>query len=577
MIKRFLILGCVIWSVVMMRPLNAQYNELQILTQQAHQQMAQRQYAAAEQTWLSILQRFPQDANSAVQLIQLYYALMQLDKAEQALIRHQSILPQHAFTELNIQLAINQGRGEAAYQMVLGYLTTVNHDLNQYRLIASYFERRGFFDIVLRLYDGARKQMNNDNLFMLETANTALNYRLYERAVNEYLRFLETNPGNLYFISNQLKSILSEDPEMIRVVADHAARHQNPILREVHALALMHVNDYLAALDIYKTLTPDKVRRFAEDQFIALNDEVALLAYEHLAQTTADTVQKAEHLLRLAHISYRGKKLVHAREYLLQIIDSSNPQSRHRNRMKVNYDARKLMAEISLADSKSTSAAVDWYRQAAEFTHHPAQRQEIDLDIARLYIINNETTQAAALLRNITEARLIPSKEYYYFLIALMNDQTGKADTLMNEYIIRHPASPYVNDAIYQMMLVFGLKERDRPAFYHAYRLRQMMDVAAVDSLVSLFKGNGEEELLILAAEWAVTLSDIDKALDILDFDWQDGITAEYAVLMKVRLVRDREYELRLAREFLKNNPNSIFSPNLRQVIGRIGNNRPNL
>jgi len=412
---------------------------------------------------------------------------------------------------------------------------------------------------------------------MLEIANTALNYRLFERALNEYLSFLETNPGNIYFISNQLKTILTEDPAMIAVVAAYAAEHHNPIVREAYALALMHVNDDQGALDIYKTLTLDKVQRFAEDQYSALNDEVAILAYEYLAETATDPVQKAEHYLRLAHISYRSNKLEQAQEYLMRIIDSQDPQNRQRNRAKVNQNARKLMAEISLARDKDISATVDWYRQAAEFTHIPSERQEIDLEIARLYIINNENSQAATLLHKITDSRLVTSKEYYHFLIALMNNQTGRADTLMNEYIIRFPESPYVNDAIYQMMLVFGLKEGDRPAFYQAYRLRQMMDVAAVDSLVSLFERNGEEELRILAAEWAIALSDIDKALEILDYDWQDNIAAEYAVVMKVRLVRDREYELRLAREFLKNNPNSIFSPNLRQIISRIGSSRPNL
>jgi len=66
-------------------PLFGQYNEREILNQQANQLMAQRQYAQAEQLFKVILDKYPGDLNSILQLLNIYFSLSQTDKAEELL------------------------------------------------------------------------------------------------------------------------------------------------------------------------------------------------------------------------------------------------------------------------------------------------------------------------------------------------------------------------------------------------------------------------------------------------------------------------------------------------------------
>jgi hypothetical protein len=94
----------------------------------------------------------------------------------------------------------------------------------------------------------------------------------------------------------------------------------------------------------------------------------------------------------------------------------------------------------------------------------------------------------------------------------------------MNEYIIKHPGGRFVNDAIYLMMLVFELEEADRDTFFIAYRSFHLHNPEAIDMLLQVFDRNQDEELRILAIEWAIMISKSEKALQILDYEFKDDI-----------------------------------------------------
>ena len=81
--------------------------------------------------------------------------------------------------------------------------------------------------------------------------------------------------------------------------------------------------------------------------------------------------------------------------------------------------------------------------------------------------------------------------------------------------------------------------------------------------------------MLILAVEWSILLSDETRALNLLQREWTDEVCAEYAALLKLMLTSDSEAEQRMAREFLKENPNSIFAPKFRQRLSRANYSRP--
>ena len=573
LIARLILLGVLLLLAL---PAWAQYSEKDILSQQAYQLLAQRQYAEAEKLFEQILVKFPDDPNSVLQLLNIYFQTSQLDKAEAALDRYRRILPPNQAAEQQILLLVMQGKPDEAWRLGQSYLQQQNHPENAYRLLASYFERRGFYDQVLQLYADARKQLANPELFRLELAGAALNYRRFDLALQEYLAFLDKNPANLYFINNQCKAILDEDPARLAVIGDYAASSQNPVIKELYANALVSRQQFAAALDVYKALPPDKLVRFAEEQFRALNDEAALPSFAYLAANSADALARNDYLLRQAQITFRNGDHAATDLVLRKILADSLLLQRGNQLYKgINLKARKLMAENSLALERDVEAAAAWYAEARKFGAGAFDQQDIDLASVRLLQIRQDYAQAALLLDKVSEPQLLERRDYLRFSNELLRGNTALADTLMNDLVIRYPGGAYVNDAIYQLMFTLGLEGADREGFFAAYRLMLLKDPAAVDSLQSLFARTQDEELLILAVEWALLLADTAKAAGLLQREWQDGISAEYAALLKLMLSDDPAAGQRLARDFLQTNPDSIFAPKFRQNLSRVNYSRP--
>jgi len=556
----------------------SQYNEREILSQQANQLLAQRQYAQAEQIYNQILDKFPGDVNAILQLLNLHFSLSQTDKAEALLQKYQRNIPAPTYDEQRILLLVMQAKVAESWQASLIFLDTYGHDESKYRRLASFFERKGFYDKVLDLYAMGSKRLGNSELFRLEIANTGMNYRRFDLAIREYLAYLDKNPVNLFFTSNQIKTILQEDSTMIKIVAAIADSSQNQVIKEVYANALLSFKDYATALTIYKQLDPQKTARFAEEQAAAGNDSIAFAAYEYLVAIENDQIKQVGYLYWMAGIKYRDAQYATAKEILHNAIEL--PLWKDRNlsyRAAVGVKLRKLMADTELAMGANVDSAVVWLEEAKKFARDNSEKQEMDLEIARLMIMTGNQTKADNLLNSITLPNHNELKEYLGFLSAMLFNNVPFADSLMNSFIIRYPGSPYTNDAIYLMMLTLGMQPADQLSFFSAVRLLQLNQKSGIDSLELVFSHNQDEELRLLAVEWAIGFSEFQHAKVLLNYEFKDEVAAEYAELLKLALVNDTAEEQALAREFLKAKPNSIFSPGFRQRISRWSASKPNL
>ena len=556
----------------------AQYDEKQILTQQANQLLMQRQYVQAEQLFLRILDKYPNDTNSINQLMNIYFTLSQTDKAEATLTKYQRTLPPQTYSELLIQLLIMQAKVEEAWQETMRYLNIYGQDEYKYRRLASFFERKAFYDKVIELYTRARNQLGKPDLFRLEMANTAMNYHQFEKAIREFMAYTENNPVYMFYTNNQLKTILQEDATLISVVSAIADSSNSSVLKEIYANALLNLQDYKTALNIYKQLEPQKMWRFAEEQTAAGNDSISFEAYSYLETGETDMVKKMDLRYRLAEIKYQQRDYPATEQIIMESL--SLPFWKDRNlyyRSSVGVKLRKLMAEIKLAKNEPVDSALVWLNEAKKFSRNNLESQEMDLEIARLYILNGDKTKAQNLLKTINHNNLMEKRDYLNFLNTLLEGETALADTLMNEFIIRYPESQYANDAIYLMMFTLNMAEQDKKSFYSAIRLLQLNRQSGIDTLVVIFSHNQDEEVLLLAIEWAIAFGNDSKAKELLQYDFQDEVAADYAALLRLLMVADKAEEQRLAREFLKNKPNSIFSPDFRQKISRWSASRPNL
>jgi predicted CopG family antitoxin len=508
----------------------------------------------------------------------IYFTLSQTDKAEATLTKYQRTLPPQTYSELLIQLLIMQAKVEEAWQETMRYLNIYGQDEYKYRRLASFFERKAFYDKVIELYTRARNQLGKPDLFRLEMANTAMNYRQFEKAIREYMAYTENNPVYMFYTNNQLKTILQEDATLISVVSAIADSSNSSVLKEIYANALLNLQDYKTALNIYKQLEPQKMWRFAEEQTAAGNDSIAFEAYSYLETGETDMVKKMDLRYRLAEIKYQQRDYSATEQIIMESL--SLPFWKDRNlyyRSSVGVKLRKLMAEIKLAKNEPVDSALVWLNEAKKFSRNNLESQEMDLEIARLYILNGDKTKAQNLLKTINHNNLMEKRDYLNFLNTLLEGETALADTLMNEFIIRYPESQYANDAIYLMMFTLNMAEQDKKSFYSAIRLLQLNRQSGIDTLVVIFSHNQDEEVLLLAIEWAIAFGNDSKAKELLQYEFQDEVAADYAALLRLLMVADKAEEQRLAREFLKNKPNSIFSPDFRQKISRWSASRPNL
>lgn len=557
---------------------HGQYNEKDILSQQAYQMFMQRQYAQAEQLYLQILEKYPGDLSTINQVLLIYFALSQTDKAEALLTKYQRTIPSQVYSEQHIQLLVLQAKVPEAWQESMSYLELNNHDEYRYRLLASYFERKGFYDKVLELYKLARIKLNKPGFFRLEIANASLNYRLYAEAIYEYLAYLETAPVNLFFTNNQLKVILAEDASLISYVAAIADTSHSVAVKEAYAGALVNLKQYSQALNVYKQLDISKLYRFADDLAGAGSDSLAQAAYRYAQSVERDPNKLLELSYRTASISFQQADYLSTKEALTACfsLDIWN-DSRLPTRSGYANKLMRLMSSTCLALNESIDSVFIWLDKARIYARDNIERQDTDLEYARLKILNSDEASAIKILSTVQEPSLQEKKDYLLFLGALLSHQTALADTLMNNFIIRYPGSSYTNDAIYLVMLTLGIKAEDQSSFFSAIKLLQMNQKSGLDSLEYVFNANKDEELLLLEIEWAIGLGESARAMTLLDYPFTDPVAMEYTELLRVLLTNNEVEQQQLAKEFLKAKPNSIFSPGFRQRLSKLSSSRPNL
>lgn len=557
--------------------LHAQYDEKQILIQQANQRLAQRQYAEAEGIFLQILEKFPNDLSSILQLMNIYLSLNQGDKAETLLSRYQRALPQSTYSEQRIQMLLMQGKLNEARSEIEAYLALHGEDINKYRMIASYYERRNFHDAAIEIYERARRVSGKD-IYSLEIANAAMQAQRPQRALQEYLSHMATATNINHYIKNQIKSIVTADSSLVSVVKDFATGQDSAIIKELYAYALVNIQDYPRALEIYKDLPETYLRDFALEQLRLKNYEVALPAYRHLAGSNNQPFQKQGFQLEVARILYAQAEYDSSSAVLREIIaDPFWNQNPGNQRNPLYVSIRRLIAQNAMARGEDIETVKALTEEAKNFANQAQTRQELELELARLAILSGNFANAESRLSNVNLAPVLPQRDYLLFLSAFLQNNAAHADSLMNEYMLKHPGDDYANDIIYLNMLSINMQPPQQKRFADGIALLQQMKPAGVDSLYSIYTENRDEELLLLAVEWAIGMSMIDKAEAMLQNEFDDPLAAEYAAYLRLALSGTPEEELALAKDFLKSKPNSIFSPGFRQVISRVANSRISL
>jgi cellulose synthase operon protein C len=136
-------------------------------------------------------------------------------------------------------------------------IATAPANPNTYRLIANVMIENRLLDRAVTAYRRGREACNDPMLFTMEMAQLLVASMDYKGATIEYLRWLEQNPAQVFFVQNRM-ALFSYKPEgrdaAIGAVRAAIDRREDVRLYELLGWLYMEGKDFNSAYDVYKTI-----------------------------------------------------------------------------------------------------------------------------------------------------------------------------------------------------------------------------------------------------------------------------------------------------------------------------------
>ncbi|MBN1948994.1 MAG: hypothetical protein JW784_04555 [Candidatus Cloacimonetes bacterium] len=566
------LIGFILLTVLTVN-LAADFDEREIYLKQASQLTLRRQYDKANEVYLRLLADYPGDAEIVLKLVTNYITLNKLPEAEILLAENRQVLPALDYTQQMIIILLAQAEMKKAETLAKDFLRANPGQVNAYRTIGSAFERYRQYEQATAFYLQARQVTQDDYLFTRELANGYENMKSFALAIPEYLKHLERNKAYFHYVLNRIKIMLEEDSNQILVLRKFSSTSQDPQVQEILALALAEIGNYEESLLEFTKLPPEKTLDFAETLTFQENFEYALNAYHNYLERETTPNLKADALIEIAEIHLIRNEFDTAENILQQLRNDQSLQDRkYRYKTRANRYCRELLATLAQYRGQPLAIVIDYLNEAKEFANNAREKQEIDFKIVHLQTMNENFQEARSLLtevlKNEEKSTEIFKQGYFYaFLLALMQNDP-QADSLLSELLINLPESPYTNDALNLAVTAGSLQENHKTAFLAAYRQNQLLKCKeAVAQLEQLHEETGNEEFLIIAADWAARCELSAKAWELFSREYSSEDLSQYAALNQVKLTSEQESRYVLITEFLKTWPHSVFAPAFRTML----------
>lgn len=565
--KNFLVTLLLISSTLM-----AQVDKKDVLLREANRFTLRRQYEKAISLYLDLLEQYPEDETIAEKLISNYVLTSQLEKAEKLLDEKIRFFPELNQVKLRITLLLAQSEIDAAWERCQKFLSDNSGKLNYYKTFATLFQRYRQYDHAIDLLLGARTIARDEYLYANELANNYYQISDYQNSITEFLKHVEKNKAYKNYVLNKLKIILREDPNLITAIEQFSATSDDNNILEIYAVCLGETGNIGGALEVYSKLNSDKLLNYAETLKQTGDQENALLAYEKYLQLINSPELRAESELAIAQIYWQQKRFAEAEELLLKIYNSDELQDKkYRYKTRVNRICREMLSDLALlrGDEKKV---IKLLQEATEFTYNKKEIKDIEYKIIHFKIMTDDLASAETLLAQILQNE-DPSSEiykkgiYYNYLLAVMQ-QRSEADSLLGELLINLPENRFTNDAIEMSLLLQQLESDEQQKFLEAVKNDQLFKTAeAVVLLENIYQSSGNEQIYILAGEWAFRNGEMEKAAKIFNHEFSDPDLAQYALLMRTHLDKPDQELLLLTENFLAENPRSVFAPSFRRLL----------
>jgi len=552
----------------------ADINENDILKRRANQYRSQKQYEKAIGIYETIEKNDPNNMDNIRDLILILIQTSKIEKAEKLLNNYKIKMREDLHFQLKLIILLHKAEFVKAQKLGNEFLDKHRGNISNYGSIAKVFEQYRQYETAIEIYLKARKIAGDENLYVRELANDYHALKSYENAVREFVKLAESRNSYTSFALSRFKSMLEEDATVIRYIKESAGKSENPAIREIYALCLGDIGEYEKALNEYEDLPAESLLKFADRMEKNGKPNIAIRAYNIFLNRSVNIIENAKTMIRLADIYIQQNDLTKAEKILLELYDDKNLKSRgNKYKTRANRQCRELLAEINLRRNASQKEVIQYFEEAKEFTFNKSEINEIEYRIIHLLIMNGENDLAKEKLKDVlisenSDSDIFKRGYYYSFLIAIMTND-AESDSLLGELLINIPEDDLTNDALLLFQSTNHVQSNtDRVDLLKAYRKRALYEKSvAIEILRSIYERSEVEDLLFLAGEWAVQAGNLELALEIFSHEFSKPDLQQYAILKLAEIEINKIEKKKYSRDFLHDNPQSIFSPQFRRIL----------
>ena len=557
--------------------LDAQINEMQVLLNQARMLESRNQFSQAMEIYESLYERFSTDENLNEAILRVSYVSGDFEKARLYLDRGKGKLTPYFLAKQEAVYQLKLNRVKEAEKIAFDWLDKNRGVMHHYTEFARLFESSALFDVAIEIYTRNREVSKDENLHALELSNAYYYIKNIDKCFEESLKYLRINPGYLYMYKNRINELVSDNPVNIRKLTALIAEREPDQVLELLAFAYVEVKDFTAASEIYEKLPIDKLIRFADDLKSDSYLDFALATYQKALNLSEVPIIIADLRIKIAQIFFETNNIEECIIILAEVIDDEEIQKpSFRNRTRANVESRLLMALINIQQNNDIIEIRRWFEEASNFAINQIEKSEILFRLARYLYLKEEYFEAnkvieQAVYRQDIYSNIFKSSYFYRYEIALFQKDEAR-DSLLTECIIHFSQDPRITDMLFLETFLNNINNDDiKTGFLQALKYKGLyQDSLAIATILEIADTSRIEELYILAYEWGFKSTTYDLVQTIEDYTFRNPLLNDFIFLQRMRNTEDIDTRRNMISNFLNNNPQNVFSPQLRSILFNI-------
>lgn len=555
--------------LILSTSLFAQYNEKQIILNNASEMIKVRKYSLAEELYQEALTKFPNDPDVIIGLLELYIRTNNGEEGTVLLESKGKSLPKDKSMQYQITFLLIDRKLDIALNKAQEHLK-LNSSESEYKAIGSLFQRYRAYSQTTAIFLVGEKLYPTK--FSFDVADSYFFERNYDKALKYYLIALENKVGNVSLTNSRISSIIKESPKSILTLIDYFGSETDKIIitKDNTAIINVFIDALLStgrkdlALPILNKYQTKDIYTKAE-QFKRLKEyDISNLLYQLILEKEADLTFYYRYSFNFAQMLLESGAYPQADSLINNIISDSD----QKYKKNVLFDSYLLKAQIIKRNKALTSQYETYLNKAEQYAYNNNQKQTLKAILSYHKILNQEFKEAKVILADL--ARFGNSDNYFFnsYLYELFQN-SPLADSLATELIILAPDSDFTDKMLELKYVLKPLDQTNKKLFLDAYRNENLFLTEKADSLYQeIFKATKNEYFIIQNALMHKDNNNLQRARVLFSTSFKDEFCHDFAAMQLVILEDDNSQIAKdMARNFLTQYPNSSFAALVRQIL----------